>query len=100
MDQLLSQIMDLRNDAVGVFYGGWGKAEGHITKKVAAHYKKLEGFMSQQGKAFLASAGPTVADFHLWEMIDQHERLAQKMGKPSPLADFAGLQRIYEVPRP
>ena len=90
--------MDLRNDAVGVFYGGWEKAEAHVTKKVGGHYKKLSGFMGQHGKAFLATDAPTVADFHLWEMIDQHERLARKMGKPSPLAAFAGLQRIYEVP--
>lgn len=98
-DQLMDQIMDLRNAAVGVFYGGWEKADAHVDKAVAGHYKKLEGFMTQQGKAFLASDAPTVADFHLWEMMDQHERLANKMGKPSPLADFAGLRRIYEALR-
>jgi len=99
VEQLLNQIMDLRNEAVGIFYNPAAyaeTAEAHITKKVAAHYTKLEGFMTQQGKAFLATDSPTVADFHLWEMIDQHERMAKKLGKPSAVADFAGLKRMYD----
>ena len=64
--------------------------------QVPTSYTKLENFMKQQGKAYLVSDGPTVADFHMWEMMDQHERMAAKTGAPSPLGNFGTLRELYE----
>ena len=64
--------------------------------QVPTAYTKLENFMKQQGKSYLVSDGPTVADFHMWEMMDQHERMAAKTGAPSPLANFGKLRELYE----
>ena len=67
--------MDLRNDAVGKFYGGGAPEDnwvGHLTGSVATHYGKFEAWLKQHGTKYLACDAPTAPDFHLFEMIDQH----------------------------
>ena len=44
--------MDLRNDAVGKFYGGGAPEDnwvGHLTGSVATHYGKFEAWLKQHG---------------------------------------------------
>ena len=48
--------------------------EGH-KGKVATAFAKFEGWLGQQKSLYTAGATPTAGDFHLWEMIDQHEML-------------------------
>merc|ERR1711941_9068 len=79
MEQVLAQVMDLRNDAVEVFYRNWDSHENHCSKNVPTHYGKLNGWLEQQGTAYVAGDEPSPADFHLWEMIDQHEALARAL---------------------
>ena len=67
--------MDLRNDAVGKFYGGGAPEDnwvGHLTGSVATHYGKFEAWLTQHGTKYLACDSPTAPDFHLFEMLDQH----------------------------
>lgn len=103
-EQCLCQVMDLRNDAVGLFYAGFGpdkasvfesKKEAYYTRKAPVHYAKFEHWLQQHGTKYLVGDSPQVADFHLWEMLDQHEALGRFMGKPSLLEPFPQLKRYY-----
>jgi glutathione S-transferase len=97
VEQCLCQVMDLRNDAVGKFYGGSDdNFAGHL-KSIAGHYEKFELFLVQQGKGFLATDTPTAPDFHVFEMLDQHEALAKFTKSDSPLAAFPLLTKYYEA---
>merc|ERR1719162_548850 len=91
--------MDLRNDTVQIAYspGAITEAPGHLGNKVPVHYGKLESFMKQRGTSYLCAAAPTVADFHLFEMVDQHERMAKFSGQPSAVAGFPALKGIYDA---
>jgi len=97
-DQTLCQVMDLRNDAVRLFYGAKSPEDnwtGHLNGSVTTHYEKFETFLTQQGSLFTAGTTPTAGDFHLFEMIDQHEILASSTGNPSPVASFPKLMALY-----
>ena len=101
VEQALCQLMDLRNDTVRMAYNpeavkGDCKGAAHLAGSVPTNFKKLEGFIEQRGTKYCAADTVTVADFHLWEMIDQAERLARFLGKPSPLEGFTRLASIYE----
>jgi glutathione S-transferase len=96
--------MDLRNDAVGLFYAGFGadksrvfeeKKGSYYTRKAPVHYGKFEQWLQAQGTRFLVADTPQVADFHLWEMLDQHEALGRFIGKPSLLEAYPLLKRYY-----
>ena len=101
VEQCLCQLMDLRNDTTRTAYspdaltGSPSKFELHLQKSVPVHFKKLNGFMEQRGTAYLCADTPTVADFHLFEMIDQACRLAKFLGKPSPLDGFDKIAAVY-----
>jgi len=100
VEQCLSQIMDLRNSTVGLCYNqGSDKAaiQRHLDGAVSMNYSKLESFMQQLGKKYLTSDSLTVADFHMFEMIDQHERMAKFYGQDSPVGAFPGLKGLYEA---
>jgi hypothetical protein len=96
-EQTLCQVMDLRNDAVKMFYGATPEDNfvGHLNGSVQTQYDKFETFLQQGGTAFTAGATPTAGDFHLFEMIDQHEILAKATDNPSPVADFPLLTKLY-----
>jgi hypothetical protein len=52
---------------------------------------------------YLLGNTPTAPDFHLWEMLDQHEILARgtqeaKQGTPSSfLGDYSRLSKFYKA---
>ncbi|KAG8461834.1 hypothetical protein KFE25_013853 [Diacronema lutheri] len=103
-EQCLCQVMDLRNDAVGLFYAGFGperaavfeaKKDAYYTRKAPVHYAKFEHWLQSAGTKFLVSDAPQAADFHLWEMLDQHEALGRFLDKPSLLEGFPTLRRYY-----
>eukprot|EP01094_Clydonella_sp_ATCC50884_P003803 TRINITY_DN12915_c0_g1_i2.p1 TRINITY_DN12915_c0_g1~~TRINITY_DN12915_c0_g1_i2.p1 ORF type:complete len:132 (+),score=52.88 TRINITY_DN12915_c0_g1_i2:197-592(+) len=88
---------DLRNDAVKVFYGDYesGK-DAHYEKSVPTHYEKLNLWLEQHGTEYVAGSAPSPADFHLWEMIDQHELFAKALGKASLVEGYPKLKELYE----
>lgn len=96
VEQILCQVMDLRNDAVKLFYGGdIAGLEAHLATAVQTHYGKLNNFFGQTGLKYSAADEVRTSDFHLFEMLDQHETLAKDLGKPSPMTAFPKLQAFY-----
>lgn len=55
-EQTLFQAFDLRNDAVALFYAPKddAKVDAHFSGKLVTHYKKFEGFLKLQSKAFFS----------------------------------------------
>ena len=43
----------------------------------------------------LAGSRPTAGDFHIWEMLDQHELMASSAGLPSPLEAHPTLRAFH-----
>lgn len=97
VDQLLCEVMDLRNDAIALFYGNQitftelsnpdNDAAAYLDEVVAPHYAKLESWLALKGTPYLAGGSPTAPDFHLWEMLDQHTLFATDYEMADPLAD-------------
>lgn len=71
------------------------KGAAHLKDTVPVHFKKLNGFITQRGTKYSAADTVTVADFHLWEMIEQAVRLAAFLKVGSPLDGYDKLAAIY-----
>jgi glutathione S-transferase len=74
-EQVLCEVMDLRNNAVKFFYSSGDDLAARTTAHAASaegSFGKLEEWLAQQGTDFFAGASPTAADFHAFEMVDQH----------------------------
>eukprot|EP01061_Rhynchopus_euleeides_P025228 TRINITY_DN4071_c0_g1_i1.p1 TRINITY_DN4071_c0_g1~~TRINITY_DN4071_c0_g1_i1.p1 ORF type:complete len:239 (+),score=91.14 TRINITY_DN4071_c0_g1_i1:103-819(+) len=106
-EQVLAEVFDLRNAAVGVTYPSDFSPEGcdrqlfldnlrrHFAS-AAAIFDKLEAHMAFVGKRFSCADTPLACDFPLWEMLDQHERMRGVNGEASPLATRPCLARMYK----
>jgi hypothetical protein len=98
VDMVIAQTMDLRNAAtVGCFYGANPSLtpELHVKVNVRPSYKKFNDFMEVSNTQWSASDSVTMADFHLWEMLDQHERWFQWTGVASVLSEFPKLEKLH-----
>merc|ERR1711998_681192 len=103
VEQVLAQALDLRNDTMKVVYPFSGTTpelyDAHLSKhlqgSVQGHYTKFEGWLAGTSTAFFVGTTVTAGDFHVWEMLDQHEAMAAKAGLPSPLANFPKLAAFY-----
>lgn len=49
------------------------------------------------GKWFVLADGPGVADFHIWEMLDQHKMLSERIGGPDIFTEFPKCKAFYEA---
>jgi hypothetical protein len=106
-EQSLAQAFDLRNDLMKIVYPFGGvtpenfaqKLEAHLEGSVRTHYSKFEGFLQASGSGFVCRSGLSAGDFHLFEMLDQHEMMAARHGLPSPLASFPRLAALREQMR-
>mmetsp|Transcript_15779 Transcript_15779/g.37099 ORF Transcript_15779/g.37099 Transcript_15779/m.37099 type:complete len:570 (-) Transcript_15779:112-1821(-) len=67
----------------------------HLRTTVPEFYKQLQVWLDLQGTEYVAGWRPCVADFHVWEVMDQHEGMANKHGFVSPLDDFELLKVYY-----
>jgi len=88
--QVLFQAFDLRNAAVRIFYSEGSKEkfdreiDSYLNEGCVLHYNKFEGWLRNQGKKFMVrDEGPTTADFHVRELLDQHELFGKWLGKPN-----------------
>jgi len=97
VEQVLCQTMDLRNAAVGFFYGGKPEGIKGYLKTASGHYDKFESWLSQVGKAFSAADRPLAGDFHLWEMLDQHIELCRAFKEADLLATRPLLSKFYKT---
>lgn len=101
VDQCLYQIMDLRNDMVKVFYGHDKTSDFEtckddlINKKAPAHLQKMENWLIYNETMYCASNSISIADFHLWELIDQLEIFVKFCKKNSLLEGRTKLQQLY-----
>eukprot|EP01123_Difflugia_compressa_P010147 TRINITY_DN3641_c0_g1_i1.p1 TRINITY_DN3641_c0_g1~~TRINITY_DN3641_c0_g1_i1.p1 ORF type:complete len:245 (-),score=42.25 TRINITY_DN3641_c0_g1_i1:122-748(-) len=95
VEQIMNQVSDLRNTVIKVFYNA-ADGENHLTKDLPVHYSKFENWLKQNNTIYTVCDTPTAGDFHLWEMIDQHELFAKSKGKPSPLEDYPKLKQLYQ----
>lgn len=102
-EQVLAQALDLRNALMRMVYpfsGVKGEAEfkdalpGFIASTTKEHFEKLEAFLGEG--AYFAGGAPTAADFHVFEMIDQHEAMAMRSKLPSTLTGFPKLLGFYQ----
>jgi glutathione S-transferase len=102
-DEILCQAKDLRDAVVGMCYGDKGKFSADMKKHLTAadgggatNYNKFEGYLKQRGTAFFAGSKPCSGDFHVWEMLDQHEMMCKSLSCPSLLAKYPLLTAYYE----
>jgi len=98
VEQVLCETHDLRNSAVGVFYGGSQEnIEKFFKEVVPKSFAKFEAWLSAQKRGpYTVGEAPTAGDFYLWEMIDECELLASDLGEKSPLAEKPKLQKLYD----
>lgn len=61
----------------------------------AANMTKFEGYLKQRGTAFFCGNKPCTGDFHVWEMLDQHEMMAKDLGCPSLLDKYPLMKAYY-----
>jgi len=69
--------------------------DAHFSTTLPSHYDKLEGWLRLQGTPFFAARVPCTADFHVWEILDQHEAMANAHQFKSPVARFGLLKAFY-----
>eukprot|EP00040_Diaphanoeca_grandis_P011850 m.60709 g.60709 ORF g.60709 m.60709 type:complete len:267 (+) comp22872_c1_seq1:84-884(+) len=80
-EQLLAEVMDIRNDMVKHAYGGNLEAwqQCIATRKGDSgfnSFKKLEDWLAaKECKDFFVGSSATAPDFHIWEMCDQHAQM-------------------------
>ena len=74
-EQTMFQAFDLRNATVTVFYRTYSpeSVKLHFTDILPGHYQKFEDWLGSHKTQFFSSDTPLSADFHVFEMIDQHE---------------------------
>lgn len=103
-EQLLCEVMDLRNNVVGFSYGRTGnpadveEARAFISRQ-AGILSKLELWLSMEVKfsaesPFFVSGYATAPDFHIFEMLDQIQLLAQCRSLPSVIGGDAFLPNL------
>lgn len=100
--QITAEADELRNAMIALVYPFAGvtlttedfeKNKGpHLEKKCTASYTKLENWLAQSGTTFFSGSASCSADFHVWEMIDQHSKLAASFGAADPLEKFPKLK--------
>ena len=60
-------------------------------------FEKIEKFVTQRGTKYSAADTVTVADMHLFEMVDQNYLIAQKAGKKDFLASCPKVLGIWKA---
>ncbi|CAE8602622.1 unnamed protein product, partial [Polarella glacialis] len=106
VQQLLCDVYDLRDTFCNTMY--WHKGvvrtvteynaakATYFEKKAGPFFDKYESWLKLHGSAFFAGPRPTAADFHIWEMLDQHELYAKDLGQASPCATRPALKAFYD----
>ena len=93
--------MDLLNELMKIVYpfGGVGpdafaeKAAEHMTKSAAGTFGKLEGFV--KGGPYMCGDKPQSGDFHVFEMLDQHQQICAGLGIEDGTAAFPKLKALH-----
>lgn len=99
---VLDEVMDLRNDLMTLVYPFAGQvktkeefpdaARKHLSNSVKTHLTKLEGFCVGP---YMCGASPQSGDFHVFEMLDQHQSICKKLGEPDVLESYPKLKALH-----
>jgi len=98
---VLDQTMDLRNDLMNVVYPfGPAKtqeefpdvAKKHMESSAKTNFTKLEGFCEGP---YMCGASPQSGDFHVFEMLDQHESICAKLNVSSIMEGYPKLKALH-----
>eukprot|EP00442_Polarella_glacialis_P026983 CAMPEP_0115100974 /NCGR_PEP_ID=MMETSP0227-20121206/32911_1 /TAXON_ID=89957 /ORGANISM="Polarella glacialis, Strain CCMP 1383" /LENGTH=416 /DNA_ID=CAMNT_0002496547 /DNA_START=81 /DNA_END=1332 /DNA_ORIENTATION=- len=103
-NELLCEIYDVRNGVIELVYAfkkvnrtveEFNESAAKLSE--APPFGKFEAMLDfYGGDWFVSPAGPCVADFHIWEMLDQHKMLAEKVGKEPVLDKFPKCKAFYD----
>lgn len=97
----LDQIKDLRDDLMKVVYPfGDAKtkdefpdvAKKHLASSTKTNLTKLEGFCKGP---YICGSSPQSADFHIFEMLDQHSIIAASLGEPDPMEGLPKMKALH-----
>lgn len=98
---VLDQTMDWRNDLMKIVYpfgavktkDDFGAAaKENLGGSTVTHMGKLEKFCKGP---FMCGAAPQSGDFHVFEMLDQHDSIAKSVGAASPLDSCPKLKALH-----
>lgn len=98
-EQLLCELMDLRNLTTGHAYGRSKQTSSeHLDNITSGILQKFEEWFSRDGASdsFLVGKKASAPDFHLWEMLTQAKCLAERDGLADPLITLPRLNTFYK----
>mmetsp|Transcript_29362 Transcript_29362/g.82802 ORF Transcript_29362/g.82802 Transcript_29362/m.82802 type:complete len:236 (-) Transcript_29362:255-962(-) len=105
--QVLHEVFDIRNNMIALVYPFAKRCRDDtefchqrteiLEKTLPSSYTKLEATLEMLPGPFVGGKKPAPSDFHLFEMIDQHEKLAESCKSPSPVAAFPKLSAFYKA---
>mmetsp|Transcript_42032 Transcript_42032/g.108893 ORF Transcript_42032/g.108893 Transcript_42032/m.108893 type:complete len:250 (+) Transcript_42032:53-802(+) len=103
--EMLCEIYDLRNEIIMLVYPFKAvcrdkeefmtKMTAHLTEGCKKSYDKIDKFIAAGGGPYTCGRKLVAADFHVWEMLDQHEVYAAAYGQPSPMKAYPRLQSFH-----
>eukprot|EP00435_Cladocopium_sp_Y103_P025734 s1142_g6.t1 len=108
LKELLCEIYDVRNGMIDLVYPFKNvtrnkeefdsNAKAKVDNPPFAKFENLLAFKDNLsgGKWFVLEDGPGVADFHIWEMLDQHKMLSERIGGPDIFGEFPKCKAFYE----
>jgi glutathione synthase/RimK-type ligase-like ATP-grasp enzyme len=101
--EILCEAFDLRNEVIAMVYATPSVSEYKTQMKKhlsedgwCTHMGKFEGSLKMTGTTFFCGNKPCTGDFHVWEMIDQHEMMAKDVGASGILDKFPLCKAMYE----
>lgn len=104
-EQLLSEIYDVRNNLVNIIYPmapmGMCRTEEEFKEQAIKlsekpPFKKFEAWLETYGSEYFSGDAPCTADFHIWEMLDQHSDLAKKYGVSNTFENLPKCKAFYD----
>lgn len=99
---VLDQVMDWRNDLMSLVYpfkGGKKEefnqdAKKHLEGTTKTNMTKLEGFCKG---TYMCGSTPQSGDFHVFEMLDQHNDIAKHVGAADIFEGCPKLKALYDA---
>lgn len=102
-EQLLCEIFDVRNNMIDLVYPFKKVNRTEEEYKESAKdvcekppFGKFEAFLAKAKTDYFSGPKPLTADFHIWEMLDQHKILEERIGMKVWFEDFPLCKAFYD----
>lgn len=102
-EQLICEIYDVRNGMIEIVYPFKKVCRDEAEHKTmagekceGATFKKFEESLEKAGTDYFCGKSPCTCDFHIWEMLDQHKMLAEKLGKGDLFEKIPKCKAFYD----